>query len=142
MEILPAQLEQLLVEVDEGPHDVDGLRPLRRLEVVVWRHGAVPRLHAVQNVRGEQGGQIVGVHLVPREVLAARAPSVLAVLRDEMEEVQEDVHRVSIDLEMRNVHSEDDLDDNNDVPEVRAGSHDAWHLSAACDCGFLQKYVR
>ena len=39
---------------------------------------------------------------------------------------------------MRNVHSEDDLDDNNDVPEVRAGSHDAWHLSAACDCGFLQ----
>ena len=39
-------------------------------------------------------------------------------------------------------HSEDDLDDNNDVPEVRAGSRAAWHRSAACDCGFLQKYVR
>ena len=71
VEILPAQLEQLLVEVDECPHDVDGLGPLRRLEVVVRGHGAVPRprLHAVQDVGGEQRGQVVGVHLVPRHVL-------------------------------------------------------------------------
>ena len=100
VEILPTEFEQLLVEVDQGPHYVDRLRPLRRLEVVVWRHGAVPRLHAVQDVRGEQGGEVVGVHLVPREVLAARAPSVLAVLGHKMEEVQEDVHRVAVDLEM------------------------------------------
>ena len=53
VEIFPTEFEQLLVEVDQGPHYVDRLRPLRRLEVVVWRHGAVPRLHAVKDVRGE-----------------------------------------------------------------------------------------
>ena len=101
VEILPAQLKQLLVEVDQGPHDVDGLRPLGRLEVVVGGHGAcLPRLHAVQDVGGEQGGEIVGVHLVSRQLLAAGAKPVLAVLGHEVEEVQENVHRVAVDLEM------------------------------------------
>ena len=50
MEVLPAQLEQLLVEVDQGPHDVDRLGPLGRLEVVVRGHGPVPGLHAVQEI--------------------------------------------------------------------------------------------
>ena len=99
MEILPAQLKQLLVEVDQGPHDVDCLCPLGRLEVVLRRHCAVPRLHAVQDVGGKQSGQVVGVHLVPREVLTAGSLPVLTVLRDKVKEVQEDVHRVSVDLE-------------------------------------------
>ena len=100
MEILPAQLKQLLVEVDQGPHDVDGLCPLGRLVVVLRRHGAVPRFHAVQDVGGEQSRQVVGVHLVPREVLAAGALPVLTVLGYKVKEVQEDVHRVSVDLEI------------------------------------------
>lgn len=101
MKILPAQLKQLLVEVDQGPHDVDRLRPLGRLEVVVRGHGArLPGLHAVQDVGGEQGGEVVGVHLVARQLLPVRTQPVLAVLGNEVEEVQEDVHRVSVDLEM------------------------------------------
>ena len=100
MEILPAQLKQLLVEVDQGPHDVDCLCPLGCLIIVLRRHGAVPRLHAVQDVGGEQRGQVVGVHLVPCEVLATGALPVLTVLRDKVKKVQEDIHRVSVDLQI------------------------------------------
>ena len=99
VKILPTKFKQLLVEVYQGSDNVDGLCPLSRLGVGLRGHGALRGLHGVEDVGGEQGGQVVGVHLVPHQVLPRGPLLVLAVLRHQVKEVQEDVHRVSVDLE-------------------------------------------
>lgn len=55
-------VEELLVMVDECPDDV------YHIQTIFWSiTGSIPgavRFDAVENVWGENGGQIVGIHLV------------------------------------------------------------------------------